>query len=219
MREAIVQRPPELFVWKPGVTAWDFLQPLLTPVNIRLFCDELRVWRLIDPAEYDVPGYVTVNPGNAPAGTDRITREDAEVYAPGFDIRYRWEYAPGLPQVAYDVAGTPEKVVTFEYRRPFPGPGAAAAILARRSGTGRVQAVTTLANWSTTPGMYARITLPLSPEQDGKVSRVRFSLGDDALMDVGTRGLIDIPDGSWLDWDADEAWQDVGDSVTWASLP
>jgi hypothetical protein len=47
---------------------------------------------------------------------------------------------------------------------------------------------------------------------------VRFSLGDDGLMNLGTRGLIDIPLGSWLDWDPDEAWQDVDPSITWASL-
>jgi hypothetical protein len=37
-------------------------------------------------------------------------------------------------------------------------------------------------------------------------------------MSLGTYGLIDVPAGSWLDWDPAEAWQDVDPSITWASL-
>lgn len=220
-RTPVVSRPPDLFEWKPGTTAWDFLQPLVTPSGLRLFCDELRVWRLIDPSTYEVPGFVWLSSVNAVDATDTISRDDAEVFATGVVVRYVWEdRETGDTRTAYDSAGTPEKVVVIDYARAYPGPGAAAAILARRNGTGRTQDVAALNDWATTPGNVASITLPDTPEQQGKVSSVRFSLGDDAVMSVGTRGLIDIPPGSWLAWTpADQAWQDVADAVTWNSLP
>lgn len=219
-RTAIVARPPDLFVWQPGTTAWDFLQPLITPSGLRLFCDEARVWRLIDPATYEVPGYVRIS-ANAIEGIDTISREDAAVFATGVVVRYIWEdRETGDTRTAYDAAGTTSKVVVIDYARPYPGPGAAAAILTRRNGTGRTQDVSALTEWITTPGNVASITLPDTPEQQGKVISVRFSLGDDAVMSVGTRGLIDIPAGSWLAWTpADQAWNAVADSVTWLSLP
>jgi hypothetical protein len=219
-RTAVVERPPELFVWKPGTTAWDFLAPFLASTGLRLYCDEHRDWRLIDPATYEIPGFIRLSGLNATAASDTISRDDPDVFATGVVIRYVWEDADGIPRTAYDVAGDPDVVVVFDYARAFPGPGAAAAILARRDGTGRTQSVDTLVDWTLTPGMTASIVLPDTPEQQGKVTSLRFSLGDDALMSVGTRGLIDIPAGSWLAWTPpDQAWNAVADSVTWISLP
>lgn len=215
----ITDRSPELLVWKPGVTAWDFLSPLTATAGFRLFCDEHRVWRMIDPATYEVPGFVNLSTFNTVSASDTISREDPEVFATGVLLRYGWQDAFGNAQIAYDAAGTPEKVVVIDYARPFPGPGAAAAILARRSGTGRTQNVDALTLWDTTPGNDASISLPDAPEQQGKVSSVRFSLSDDAVMSIGTRGLIDIPPGSWLDTNPDVSWNDVTPDVTWISLP
>jgi len=220
-RTPLIDRLPEVLVWRPGTSAWDFLKPLTASAGLRLFCDEDRVWRLIDPNEYEVPGYVRLSPLNAVTGADEISRDDPEVFATGVVLRYVWEDpATSTTQTAYDVAGTPDRVVVIDYARPFPGVGAAAAILARRNGSGRTQDVSALTEWITTPGQVASISLPDAPEQQGKVSSVRFSLADDAVMSVGTRGLIDIPPGSWLAWTpVDQAWQDVADSVTWLSLP
>lgn len=218
-RAPLVERPPDLFAWVPGTSAWDFLVPLTSSVGLRLFCDELRVWRLIDPGTFEVPGYVVVSGLNAVEGVDTISREDAEVFATGVVVRYAWKDDEGVARTAHDTAGTPQRVVVIDYARPYPGPGAAAAILARRAGTGRTQSVDGLARWEATPGMTASITLPSAPEQLGKVTSVRWALTNASTMALGTRGLIDVPDGSWLDWNPAQAWQDVADSVTWASLP
>jgi hypothetical protein len=213
-RTPAVDRPPELFVWKPGVTGWDLLEPLTSQAGFRLFCDELRVWRLVDPAEYVVDGFVVIHDGNATDGTDTISREDAEVFATGVVVTYLWEDSTGTARVQYDTAGTPDKVVVIEYRRPYPGPGAAAKILARRNGSGRVEDVTALVQWEATPGMVASITLPVTPNQSGKVDAVTFALDDTALMDLATRGLIDIPADSWLAVNPGEAWTDPPD-ISW----
>lgn len=209
-----VQRPPELFVWDAGVTAWEFLEPLTSPAGLRLFCDEQRVWRLVDPAEYSVPGVVSIARWNATEGTDTITRDDPNVYCTGVVVRYTWTDATGTKREATDSAGTTGRVLVWEYERPYPGPGAAAAILARRTGTGRVQNVTALANWTTTPGAEASISLPGTLDQIGRVAAVSWDLKN-GLMDLGTAGLIDALPGSWIAWDPDEVWDDVDDALVW----
>lgn len=196
IREPAVSRPPEMFIWQPGTTAWDFLAPFLAQSGLRLFCDEARVWRLIDPRSYLLSGSVRVTGTNATSGVDKTSRWDAEVFATGVVARYRWTDGNGITQVAFDTAGTSQKVFVVDYERPFPGPGAAAAILARRDGTGRVQAVTGLIDWVATPAMTAVIVLPFTAEQQGKVSSIAFALGDAATMDVVTAGLIEIPAGA-----------------------
>jgi hypothetical protein len=108
-----VERAVELYDWNPGVSAWDFLQPLISLAGFRLFCDEARVWRLIDPATYTVSGVVTLEPGNLTDGIDTIERDAAEVFATGVIVRYTWRDVTGISKTAYDVAGTPEKAIVF----------------------------------------------------------------------------------------------------------
>lgn len=195
-RVPVLERLPELFVWKPGTTGWDFLRPFLSAAGFRLFCDELRVWRMIAPGDYVLPGLVRMTPANSERGTDTISREDPEIFATGVVVRYLWDDDQGRPQTAYDAAGDPSKVVVRDYARPYPGPGAAAAILARLNGSGRTQDVTALTQWGTSPGMAASITLPETPEQQGRVSSVRFELADTPVMRVGTVGLVEIRPGT-----------------------
>ena len=218
-RTPTLERHPDLYVWKPGVSAWDFLAPFTTPAALRLFCDEARVWRLIDPDTYTVPGVVTVTAANATEGIDAIHRDDPEVFATGVVVYYEWTDWTGTQQRAYDSAGTPEKVVTLTYQRAYPGPGAAAAILARRNGMGHTQRVEGLTRWDATPGMAASVTMPGTAEQLGTVKAVDWAVDDSGLMNVDTRSLVDVVPASWLDWDPLEAWQDVDPAVTWDSLP
>jgi hypothetical protein len=73
--------------------------------------------------------------------------------------------------------------------RPWPGSGAATAILSRAKGRGRIQEVTALTDLATTPGQDLTIQLPNIPEQTGVVSSVVFSTTD--TMDVGSRALYE----------------------------
>lgn len=194
-RTAVVERSPEVYRWTPGVSAWDFLAPLTSQAGLRLYCDENRVWRLIDPAEFSIPGRVSIAQWNTIEGVDRISRGDANVFCTCVVVRYRWRDEQGVQQEAYDIAGTEGRVLLWEYDRPYPGPGAAAAMLARRQGAGRVQDVTALADWTAVPSMEASIALPATVEQVGTLQSVKWSLTD-GLMRVGTRGLIDVLPGT-----------------------
>lgn len=214
-RNAVIERPRELFYWKPGVALWDFLSPLLETSGLRLFCDEERTWRLVDPGTYEVEGFTVVQSGhNATAGTDRISR-NAETWADAVVCVYRWTDENGIQREAYDVAGDPDgKCETFEYDREYPGPGAAEYLLGRLQGRGRIQEATALTKLSTTPGNDVLISLPGSNPQTGKVRQVIFDLRT-GLMEVGTRGLTDALPGSWITWDADETWAEVDPDLTW----
>ena len=196
-RTPVVERLPELFTWLPGVTAWQFLEALTTLAGLRLFCDEHRRWYLIDPATWARPGALSITAARAKEGTDEITLGDPETYATGVVVHYRWEDTDGVRRERYDAAGVPGVIRIVEMDRPYPGPGTAAAILARMTGRGRVQDVTALAQWTADPGMEATITLPGTLPQAGQLAYVRWDLHS-GLMDVRAAALIDVIPGSIL---------------------
>lgn len=211
-----VERPPRLFAWRPGISLWDFLQPLMEASGFRLFCDEDRVWRLVDLSTYSVPGQVVVQEKvNAIEGEDEITRND-DTWGTGVVCHYVWTDIDGIRREAYDYAGTDDKVVTVPYPdTPYPGPGAAAALLKMFTGRGRTQDTSRLIDYAATPGMSALITLPGTLPQAGKVSSVTFQLHE-GVMDVGSSGLTEVTPGSWADVDADLEWDDTGTTdVDW----
>lgn len=210
-----VERLPELFDWKPGQSLFDFLQPLINASGLRLFCDENRVWRLVDPTEYEVPGYVVAQAKhNTTEGEDLITRNE-DTWADAVVVIYSWTGEGGESKTAYDVAGDPTgKAVVRELDREYPGPGAAQHILNSLQGRGRTQTVTVLGQYGAAPGMDATISLPGTYTQTGKVRRVTFDLSS-GLMDVETRGLTDALPGSWAEWDPSETWTEVTPTLKW----
>lgn len=211
-RTAINPVPPETLIWPPGVSAWEFLLPITAVAAKRLFCDELRRWRLVD-SDYSIPGVVVASIHSASGGEDAITR-DGTLWADGVVARFTWTDEFGGAQEQIDTAGTPGKVIVREFARPYPGPGVAAAILNRLQGQGRTQSATVITDYTATPGMEASNTLPGTEDQTGRVSSVRFDLKA-AFMDIGTRGLTDSAPDSWLGWDADEDWDDVDAALNW----
>lgn len=213
-RTPFVERLPELFVWQPGQTAWDFLLTITAVAGFVLWCDEERRWWLARPEDRAVAGLVNVAPTTTRRGEDELSDESDEAAITGVVVRYRWRDLEGTQHEAYDSAGTPENVLVVELDKAYPGPGIAAGMLARRSGTGRVQRVDVLARWNTTPGMTAQIALPGAPPTIGRVTDVNFDLRL-GLMGLGTTGLIDVSPGDWLALDADLDWDDVNPALDW----
>lgn len=214
-RTALLERSPALFDWTPGQSLFDFLQPLINAAGLRLFCDENRVWRLVRPEEYEVPGYVVAQTGhNAIEGTDAITRND-DTWADAVVVKYTWTDADGVSHSAYDAAGPDDgKTITREVEREYTGPGAAASILASFAGRGRTQSVTVVGQYLATPGMDVTVNLPGTLTQTGTVRAVELDLGS-GINRIETRGLTDAYPGSWVLWNPTQTWSQVNNTLKW----
>lgn len=213
-RTRLDSRSVDILKQAPGVTDWDFLDPLVRTAGLRLFCDEKRKWRLVDPDAYSVEGDTRISEGiNATRGEDAIslqaTRPDGSpVWYTGVVVKYTWIDENGVQQTAYDAAGTSQKVYRIELNRPYPGPGLAQARLNQATGRGRVQDLEALADLKATPGMALVSTMPATPIQLGTVSAVTWfwsAEGDKHdLMAIRSRGLTDTPANAW--YFAEGAW-------------
>lgn len=193
----------DALVQQPGVSDWNFIQPLVQASGLRLFCDELRKWWLVD-AEYSVPGQIQIAEAvNLTRGEDVISRSDSRNWYDSVVVRYSWTYEDGTAGIAYDSAGANPSTKTYrvDWNTPYPGAGAAAAILARAQGRGRTLSLEALPDYDATPGKRLMATLPNTPLQSGVVSSVEWVVaaeGTSDTMRVGSRGLIDTPANAWL---------------------
>lgn len=213
-RTALIDRAPELLAWQPGVSAAEFIQPLLTAAGLRLYSDGHRFY-LIGPT-HTVPGRLTLTDDqNVTAARDTVSLADATGWHDAVVIRYRWRDSTGEQREQFDVAGTGTHVLQITYERPYPGPGAAAYVLGRLQGQGRVQAVTALTDYSAEPAQDVSISLPTTIDQTGQVSGVVFDLTA-RVMHVTSRGLTDTPPTAWVALAPGVSWADsaIGDDWT-----
>lgn len=200
--------------WQPGVTAWDYLRPLLDAAELRLWCDELGHWYLTEPLRGAEGGLILSASGTVTQADDAIDRErdwyDAVV------ITYRWRDSSDVEHVVYDTASLSgwSKVLPITYERPWPGNGAAAAILARAKGRGRRIGIEAINDYAATPGQAVTLVLEDTPIQTGILSSVRWRLPDDE-MKVSSRDLIDTPPNSWVYTPAGTAWNEVPPGTDW----
>lgn len=194
-------RDPDLLVLKPGQGWWDFLQPLARARDLRLWCDEDRVWHLTARA-ITVAGTVAITAAdNATELTDTIsmqavTEAGTPVYFTGVVVRYQWTDATGTVQTRYDYAGTGRKVWRVTIERPWPGAGAAAALLAAAADRGRTQTASAIINLDATPGMgYSASGMPGLTDQEGAIAAVTFQWSQDGpehgSMIITPRDLVD----------------------------
>jgi hypothetical protein len=189
-RVALIDRAPELLVWNAGDDAWAFLEPLMTSSKLKLWADEQRRWWLTDPETYVVPGSVVAEVSNTVEGTDSMDADDGPALD-GVIARFTWRDYNGDTRTRDDFAGSPGRVRVFEFDRPYPGPGTAAAIRRRYEGQKRTQEVTVPSDFRVTPGQAIAISLPGTADQAGKLQSVRWQLTE-GVMDLGASGIADV---------------------------
>lgn len=202
--------------WKPGVAAWDYLDTLLEPASLKLWCDDGGFWYLTERQPV-VEGQVTAAAiANLTDYTDRMTF-DPNIWTDAVVVEYRWTDEFDLNQVAYDFAGDqPARAALHIVRQNtvYPGPGAAAGILNRSQGRGRVLEVGTVSNYRHTPGQAAQITPLAGDVQTGYLAAVSWKLPD-GEADLRTRDLVDTPATSWLGVPAGVEWLDIPIGTSW----
>lgn len=214
----------ESLVWKPGVSGWDYVEPLVQKAGLRLYCDEQRIWRLTQP-QRSVDGFLSLAASsNVTRGIDSVSLDarSEDSWYDGVVVRYEWQDAANVRQTAYDTAGDPataRKVYSLTVSDvPYPGPGAARAILTRSQGRGRVLNVDAISDYSTEPGLPLGISLPNSITQTGFVSAVDWDFPQ-GVMSVKSRGLVETPPDSWTLTPPELTWATVADDTTWSNFP
>lgn len=173
-RTRLVARDPDALALRPGQLYWDYLDNFIEPAGLRLFCDEARDWYLVDDSSFTVAGSVNATTGtNVTEGrTEASLRSD---WADSVLVTYQWADDEGKTHTQYDLAGSGTvKMLPVDKSAPYPGPGAAAAILARSIGKGRLQDIKLLTKLSATPGQAIATALASAPEQAGVLSAVTF---------------------------------------------
>jgi len=191
-RTPLVSRDPAALVVLPGTKWWDALAPFVQTAGFRLFCDEQRRWYLVD-STYSVPGTLVLD------DADNLTRVDTTISRANDDwfdsvvVEYRWNDDTGATQSAYDAASgsSPTKVYSVIHDdTPFPGVGAAAALLERAESRGRTITVEAVNRYDAQPDIAVELTLEDVPDQEGVVSRVSWSSPANT-MTIATRALVD----------------------------
>jgi hypothetical protein len=187
----------DAMIWKPGVTAAQYIQPLVDAGGLRLICDERRRWYLVTALSVDGQINVSSETGVI-SGEDNISRNDDSPWYDSVVIRYEWNDDQNNQQTAYDIAGTGGGLTLLQVvERVFLGAGAAAAILGRAQGKGRTFQVSSQSNYFATPGISVSIALPDTVLQTGTLSKVSWSFPE-AVMSIGSRGLTDTPARAWV---------------------
>lgn len=199
--------------WQPGQSAWDYLRPLVDAAGLRLWCDDQRNFYLTDPAN-GTSGGVSISAKYATGATDALDREQG--WHDAVVITYRWRDAAGNDQTAYDAAATAgySKVLALTYDRPWPGNGAAGAVLDRVMGRGRAQSLGAVSDYGATPGMALTVTLPSTPIQTGLVASVTWQVPDDEMR-LTARDLITTPITAWVYTPAGTAWNEIPVGTDW----
>lgn len=200
-------------IWHPGVSAAEFVQPLVDAAGLRLYCDEQRRWFLTRPLHASDRALYLDERG-IQQSEDVVSRDDG--WFDAMTVTYRWTDVFGVAQVRHDVAAPAgySRMGTVQYDRQWPGDGAAAALLARAEGRGQVSGVSAVSDYDAEPGALLSVSIAGFPTQTGVVSRVEWLLSNDTMA-VRSRDLASTPPYSWLAQPVGLNWEDIPAGVTW----
>lgn len=199
----------------PGMEIWGTLEPFVQQSGLRLYCDEDRVWRLV-PGDATSTNLLRLGDDSVVVGPidDTIDR-DADVWADGVVIIYRWKDSAGDQQEAFDaetIVYPPTKVKVMEYAAPYPGAGAADHVLTRAQARGHQLDTRAVNNYLARPGQQFVTPIEDGTLQGGHIVSVVWSIDDDRmtitprdLQTVNADAWIPQPTGTWADAPA-EPW-------------
>lgn len=214
-RTPILERLPEALTWRAGVSAMDFLQPLLMASGLRIVCDEQRRWTLRD-ANYRETGDQSYRYAVDIESADETLSRDDDAWFDAAVYEYVWTDTAGVEQRrtdAWSLRAIPTKVLRREINSPFPGVGRAESIVRRAQGRGRTVTVSAIPTWDERTDQTLSVLLEGTPIQTGIVASVRFDFGNDTVT-VSSR-TTDTPAAAWALIPAGQRWIDSPAGGTW----
>lgn len=171
-------------IQNPGVSAWDYLLPLVQKAGLRLWCDETRTWQLrtAGTTAGSTP-YILDARTNVTQVTDQISRDSVEWFD-AVMLTYQWTDAGNVQRVAYDQATSVgwTKAIAITYLNPSPGVGAAAAMLTRATARGNPINATALSDYSMTPGRPIALAQVNASTLIGTIQSVSWSFPGDEMI-------------------------------------
>lgn len=172
----------ESATWDPGMTGWDYLEPLIQQAGLRLYCDNQRLWHLVT-APHTESGTVALSYiETVKSAEEKVSRDDERFYD-AVVIKYEYVDTLGNTIISYDTAESPNfsKVLFLEYATAYPGAGAAQKILAQAPTYALTGDITAISDYSATPGMACTITLPVTGTVNGTIKALTWSFPSDEM--------------------------------------
>lgn len=174
--------------WRAGISALEFLAPLVQVLGLRLVCDETREWTLRDET-YRAAGAQTFrNAVNIAEASEELSR-DSDDWFQGAVFRYTWTDRDGIDQSrddTYVLAGVDQpKVILREISAPYPGPGRAEYAVRRAQGRGRTVTASRQAKWDENAEQPLTALLEGTEIQTGLADRVVFDLAENTVTTTG----------------------------------
>lgn len=209
---------PAAAVQSPGQSFLDFLDGTLQGANLRLWCDELRVWRLDDKGTI-APGICSLDYRGTITGLNDAIALDAN-FADAVVVKYTYATDAGNVETAYDAFGdtSSRRVTVIPFSSRPAVDGAARRLLRRITGRGRVLSTEAVSRFDVTPTQSFAATLPDgAPVQTGLVSAVTWQIPSDR-MTVRSRELTDTTSEAWAAQGAGRTWQSVPAGVSWRAV-
>lgn len=204
-RTPTVDRPEELYVWEAGVSAWDYLQPIMQAAGVRLFQTGLSpLWQLSTIGLLASTRVVRLSAGvNLYSFSDLLSRtataaDGLPLFADGILIRYTWLDAQGVEQKRTDaatVSGYQKLYVMDRDGVTYPGPGTAAYVLQRIQARRKQLNVTGAPDYDAAPSQLVAITAPDGTLATGIIHAVTHDFAT-GVMTLTTKGLVEVPANS-----------------------
>lgn len=170
-------------------TAWDFMETIATAAGLKLYCDELRHWYLVEPTSVD--GELVLNDtDNVTDFVKEISREN--LWYNQAVIQYD-TISEGTIFDEYFAAGTgPTKTLYLKKENlVFPGMGAAQSIVTRSLTRGETYSIDAIANFNARPRQNLTVDITGEPVKTGIVQSISWALPS-ARMSVDIRDLEEV---------------------------
>lgn len=195
-RRPVIERRPESLLWSAGVSAMQFLHPLLMQAGFKLVCDENAEFSLRDDA-YAAAGSQSYAYGTDIIEVDGTVSRDADDWYDAAVVIYKWRDADGIEQERTDAFATsmfPTKVQRIELNdTPYPGAGRAEVMVIRAQARGRTVTVGSVARWTEQIAQPVTVTIDGIPTQVGPASRIEWNLDDDTVRVTARTTNVETP--------------------------
>lgn len=174
-------------LWEPGQDAWDYLSSLVQQAKLRLYCDEKRMFHLVNDT-FTQPGLAEFWGVGTIKSADQNIDLNNDEWFDAVVIKYTWVNDAGVTIKTFDTASVPgfSKTKLFEFNTNYPGAGAAQRILNRALARGRQLDVTTVSNYAVQPSMATDIYITGQPTEHVYIKAVSWNYPGDE-MTITTR--------------------------------